>query len=241
MKAFLIHLLISIGVAGTFCLVTVFGWYPAPLLGLQGGITVVGILIAMDAILGPTLTLIVFNPRKTLRERTFDIGFIALLQATAFAYGASVIYLERPQYLVFAETQFFVIKHGEAIGTENPSVETAQRYGRFGPKIVFATIPKEHIASGAALVAGFQGDPTFALDATTYQPLSPNLAKLAREALDPAEIAPLLNTPSPKEQNNSPKPSMKMLYFPLKGRARTALAIVDGASGKFEDIRKPEE
>lgn len=235
LRAFLLHLVTSIIVAGSFSLVTMLCWYPQPLLTLQGGMSIIAILLAVDTILGPAMTLLIFAPHKSRRELTLDIALISIIQGSAFAYGANVIYQERPQYLVFAGTQFFVVKFGESTGIENTAVASAQRYGTLGPKIVYAAIPKEHVTSGAALIAGIQGDPTFALDAANYRPLEAHVNDIAKEALDPSEITPLLTGDAKTTTNHLED----FLYFPIKGRSKTAIAIVSRASGHLEHIHLP--
>ena len=57
-------------------------------------------LIGVDLVLGPLLTLIVFKPGKRLL--IVDVAFIVTLQICALVYGLTVLYNERPYYVVFA-------------------------------------------------------------------------------------------------------------------------------------------
>lgn len=58
------HLVGSVLVA-MLCAGLVFGlWYPSPYGKVAGGFALFGIMVAVDVICGPILTLIVFNPSK---------------------------------------------------------------------------------------------------------------------------------------------------------------------------------
>lgn len=236
LKTSFLHLLASIIIAGSFSVVASLFWYPRPLLTIQGGESVFITLIFINTIFGPALTFLVSSPNKSHIELSLDIALIAAFQTIAFIYGAGVIYQERPQYLVFAGTQFFVVKHGEANGNANNSIDSAQRYRALGPKVVYAVIPREHAFSGAALIAGVQGDPTFALDATSYQPIKANVREMEKNALDSDAIREDLVSYAAKSNT----PAENFLYFPVKGRSKTAIAIVNRSSGELEDIYHPD-
>lgn len=107
-RAFLIHLAASSGLA-LLALVLVFGvWYPAP---LHSAIDVTGIffiLIAVNVVIGPVLTFVVYKAgKKTLR---FDLATIVLLQLTAFCYGLWTVSEGRPAWLVFNVDRFDLVQ-----------------------------------------------------------------------------------------------------------------------------------
>ena len=84
------------GVAG----ITYWSWYPEPTFGIVGVLPIMLMLIAVDLILGPLLTLIVYKHGKPGLK--FDLSVIALVQIVALVYGAHTLYEEKPHYLVFA-------------------------------------------------------------------------------------------------------------------------------------------
>lgn len=107
-KAFLIHLAISIVVA-LAAMALVFGlWYPSPLHAALGVTGIFLLLLAVDVVLGPCLTLVVFKPgKKTL---VFDLAVIVVLQAAALVYGLYTVAEGRPAWLVFAHDRFDVVR-----------------------------------------------------------------------------------------------------------------------------------
>jgi len=105
--AFQRHFALSATVVGLACLLIWKGWYPSPLFELIGTWSVVQVLVGVDLIVGPLLTLILYKPGK--RFLWFDMLVIAIIQISAFVYGMSVIYSERPCYQVFAIDRFEII------------------------------------------------------------------------------------------------------------------------------------
>ena len=73
-KFFSFHLAISVGVA-TLAAFFVFGvWYPYPYRELAGGRELFWLVVFVDVICGPILTLVLFNPGKTKKELFFDFS-----------------------------------------------------------------------------------------------------------------------------------------------------------------------
>lgn len=103
-KAFLVHLSLSCLLA-LAALLLVFGlWYPSPLDKAVGVKGVFLILLGVDVVLGPLLTLLVYKPgKKSLR---FDLATIVFLQLAAFAYGLFTVAEGRPAWLVFNVDHF---------------------------------------------------------------------------------------------------------------------------------------
>ncbi len=56
-------------------------------------------LVGVDLVLGPLLTMIVYRHGKSGLK--FDLSVIALVQLAALIYGANILYEEKPHYLVF--------------------------------------------------------------------------------------------------------------------------------------------
>lgn len=105
------HLGVSV-VLGGFAAAMVLGvLYPPPYAQMVGGLSLFGILAAVDVVCGPLLTFVVFNPVKSRRELMLDLGLIAVLQMSAFGYGMYTLWDARPVYLVFEVDRFYVVTH----------------------------------------------------------------------------------------------------------------------------------
>ena len=106
-KAALFHLSICVVLAGAVFALVVLVWYPPPLFAASGGKTLLMILIGVDVVLGPLITLLVFRSGKPgLR---FDLACIALLQTGALLYGLHAVFLARPVFLAFVIDRFEVV------------------------------------------------------------------------------------------------------------------------------------
>jgi hypothetical protein len=105
--AALIHLAVSAIVAGVIVLLMLFAWYPPPFFTAMGGATLILLLVGVDVILGPLVTLLIFDLKK--KSLRFDILCIAILQAAALAYGASIMFQSRPVYVVYFKDRFDVV------------------------------------------------------------------------------------------------------------------------------------
>ena len=63
-KASFIHFLLSAIVVGAIFSIIFFVWYPGPTFRIAGAVSIVLVLVAVDLVLGPTLTLIVYKEGK---------------------------------------------------------------------------------------------------------------------------------------------------------------------------------
>jgi len=70
-------------------------------------------VILAGVVLGPVLTLIVFDIRKGRKVLTRDMLVIIALQLGAFVWGVHVSYLGRPAYLAFSVDVFHSVSLGE--------------------------------------------------------------------------------------------------------------------------------
>ncbi|HEY9036804.1 MAG TPA: hypothetical protein VIM96_08860 [Pseudomonadales bacterium] len=106
-KAFLSHALFSTTIVLVFFLVIHSFWYPGALFDLENVWEALEVLVPVDAVLGPVLTLYLWDPNK--QGVKFDIAVVLILQVAALAYGGVTIYQQRPAALVFAADRFEVI------------------------------------------------------------------------------------------------------------------------------------
>jgi hypothetical protein len=99
-RAASIHLAMSATIVGTVLAIVFLFWYPGFSFRISGAVNPVFVLVGVDLVVGPILTLIVYVHGK--RGLKFDLFFIAAVQLTALIYGVYTLYSERPSYMVFA-------------------------------------------------------------------------------------------------------------------------------------------
>ena len=103
-----IHLGLSLVIAVLAGLLVFGVWYPYPYREISGGRELFLILIAVDVILGPLITLAIFNRAKPWSELRRDLAFVVLLQLGALGYGMWTVFVARPVHLVFEIYRFNV-------------------------------------------------------------------------------------------------------------------------------------
>ena len=108
-RAAALHFGVSLVVA-TLAAALVFGlWYPYPYRELSGGRELFLLIIAVDVVCGPLLTIVLYNPAKPRAELWRDLGLVVLIQLSALGYGLYVVWQARPVYLVQEIDRFKVI------------------------------------------------------------------------------------------------------------------------------------
>ena len=92
----------------------VFGLlYPAPYRALLGVGAIFVLVLAVDVVSGPLLTLVLASPAKSRRERWLDLGLIGLIQLAALAYGLHSVWAARPVVLAFEVDRLVVVTANE--------------------------------------------------------------------------------------------------------------------------------
>lgn len=110
LRAFVLHLVLSLSVACA-CAVLVFRvWHPAPLDAAVGVTGIFLMMLGIDAVLGPLLTLAVAKEGK--KSLKFDLSVIILLQLAALLYGLHSIAFNRPVYVAFDTFRFDLVQAG---------------------------------------------------------------------------------------------------------------------------------
>lgn len=88
-------------------------WFPHPYGLLSGGLKLFLLVVGVDVVCGPLLTLVLFNPLKLRRELFMDLSLVILIQLTALLYGLHTAYEARPLFLVHEIDRFRVITSGD--------------------------------------------------------------------------------------------------------------------------------
>lgn len=111
-----IHFAVSLLVVGVCALLLVMRWYPDNWIHAAGGVKLLLMLAAIDLILGPLLTGVVFDRRK--KSLPFDLAFIVVLQLGALGYGLYAAYQGRPVFNVFVVDRFEMLSAADVDAAE---------------------------------------------------------------------------------------------------------------------------
>ncbi len=236
LQAASIHFGISAAIAALVVGLMMFIWYPGPLFTAMGGHTLVMILIAVDVVLGPLITLVIFNPRKARHLIRFDLAVIGFVQAAALAYGVFIVSQVRPAFMVFTVDRFDLVAvidlEPEALAMGSRPEYREIPWG--GPRVVGANPPQdastqmEIIMSAAAGGRDVQHFPRF------YAPYE-SLAATAATKAKPVERLRKAHPESAKALDATLARLGRTLedtrYLPLKARAHDYSVLVDAKSG----------
>ena len=139
-SAFAIHLGISFLIFVVLTYLVVFEWYPGIFFDSDGGWRGIRIIIAVDLVLGPLLTLIVFKAGKPGLK--FDMTAIALLQIVCLTAGTYVVYSERPLAVVFSDGRFSVMNKRDYIDAGHKRAPNLRNFPGDSPKWVMVALPE---------------------------------------------------------------------------------------------------
>ena len=113
LQAGFFHLVISGLIALLVAGVVFYIWFPHPYRELAGGRDLFILIVSVDVVCGPLLTLILASPYKAKSELVIDLGIVALLQVCALAIGLYSISMARPVALVFEVDRFRAVTAAE--------------------------------------------------------------------------------------------------------------------------------
>jgi len=106
-KAAAIHLSASAAIAAAVVWAILWIWYPSPFFEALGGARLIALIAGVNVVLGPLITLIVFDTRK--KNLKFDLAAVVVLQLAALTYGVHIAFQARPVYLLFVKDRFEIV------------------------------------------------------------------------------------------------------------------------------------
>ncbi|MGE0098873.1 MAG: TfpX/TfpZ family type IV pilin accessory protein [Hydrogenophaga sp.] len=136
-RAALLHFGLSLLVACAAAWLVFRVWYPAPFHELTGGRSLFLILIVVDVVCGPVLTLVLYDPSKSRFKWRIDMALIVLTQLGALAYGLNQVAGARPVFVAFEGDRFRVVQAMDVDATRMPDApEGLRMLGFGGPRLL---------------------------------------------------------------------------------------------------------
>lgn len=171
-KASLIHLIISLFIVGLILSAAISLWYPEPFLTISGLFSIVLMMLAIDLVLGPLLTFIVFKPKKSSLK--FDLTVIALIQLLALTYGTYTMYKAHPLYIAYAGDRFTPIDANE-VAPEKARYEEFKKSKLSRPTIVYVKKPSDPAELSKVTMEALSGKADLDARPEYYEPISKNI------------------------------------------------------------------
>lgn len=137
LKASGIHLVLSLVVA-SLAAALVFGlWFPGYFAILAGGKGLFVLIASVDIVIGPLITLLIFERTKPRSELVKDLLVISALQLAALSYGVHTMYIARPAVMALEEDRFRVVPAKDVLVSELPeAIGEFRSLSLTGPRIV---------------------------------------------------------------------------------------------------------
>ena len=179
------HFLISLAIFVVLAYVILFHWYPDFFFAIDGGWEGMRIIIGVDLILGPMLTLVVFKAGKPGLK--FDLTAIGTLQAACLIAGLVIVYTERPIFFVYYAEHFYS-SSADSYTSNGVTVPDPTDYSDTAPAKVIALLPENLIEQADFLqILLHDGIPAWAYQ-PTYAKLSEHMDKVMAEGFGEEEL-----------------------------------------------------
>ncbi len=237
-KAAGIHLSIN-AVVALLAAALIYGvWYPRPYSQAAGAGTLVLLLLGVDLVLGPMLTLVVFKVGK--KGLKFDLAAIAITQVCAFLYGLHVVAVARPAFIVGAIDRFVLVSANELdqADLDKATDPAFRRVSWTGPKLVGAQMPSDAKEHNDLLFSGMKGKDIEKLP-QYYVPY----ANVTQKLLSHAKTLEAFKAKHPASNSSidqwlrehSAQKSEDIVTLPLQSSRASMTVLLDRANGAVLD------
>ena len=236
-----VHLVCSVVVAALAGILVFALWYPYPYRELSGGRELFFLVVGVDVVCGPLLTLVLFNRAKPRSELWRDLGLVALIQLGALGYGLLTVWQARPLFLVLEVDRFKVVMAPDldprAVAALPPNLGSSFWAG---PKVVAIRPPESVEEKNHVLFAAIEGGRDYAERPEFYLPYE---GKNALKSLVGAKPVLAFLKQKPDQQAAADKLAIdkktdlsQWLYLPVSGR-QDWVAVLD-TEGQIQGFLK---
>ena len=230
LRASTVHLGISLCIAA-FAAALVFGlWYPYPYGEISGGRELFLLVVAVDVVMGPLITLAIFNSTKPRRELIMDFTVVGTLQLAALGYGLWTVFAARPVHLVFEYSRMSVVHaidvDSDLLAKAPPSLQTLPVTG---PTVIALRPFKNPAEQFDATTAALKGFP-LAARSDLWQAYEPASADVLKEAKPVAELRARFSNQAAQIDlaiAATGRPVTDLRYLPLLSRKTAWTVLLD--------------
>ncbi|MBN8480616.1 MAG: hypothetical protein J0L88_03380 [Xanthomonadales bacterium] len=229
-----IHLSISVVIGLAVLALLFWVWYPAPYFKVSGGLELTMILLGVDLVLGPLMTLVVFKAGK--KSLGFDLSVIAALQLCALLYGLHVIVAARPVFIVGAIDRFNVVAANE-IDPADLAKGTRPEFSTLswtGPRVVAARLPSDTSLRSAlmfATAAGGADIERLPVNYVAYDDEKPHLLARAKPLEDLREKSAAASDAVDAWLRERARAEAEVVWLPIKARRASLTMLLDARTG----------
>jgi hypothetical protein len=208
-------------------------WFPPPFQKIMGGTELFLLVVGCDLVLGPLLSLVVYNSRKPRRQLLIDYSIIGIVQLGALVYGVLIVSGTRPVAVAFSGDRIEVVSARD-VSEKNLAEARDPQYATLpwtGPRYVYIDVPAaDH---DDALFASLGGDEEH-MRPKFYRPYEFALPDIRRRGGRLDEL--VAKHPQAKSQIDAAVaaadvPADRLLWLPARGITGFWTALIDGDTG----------
>jgi len=107
------HSLVTLFCAVVTYFLVFYVWYPDVFARLMPGTKLFFLVLCVEVVLGPCISLVIFNPAKSRRELIVDYLIVGSIQLSALVYGVLSVVDSRPVYVVFVKDRLEIVSAAE--------------------------------------------------------------------------------------------------------------------------------
>jgi hypothetical protein len=243
LKAFALHLLASSATLTLILGSLYLGWYRWPGWRLADVSHVVPVMVGVDVVVGPLLTLIIARSSKPRRELARDIAMIVAVQLIALSYGTMSLWNGRPLYYAFSVN---VLQLVQAYDIDAPELAVGRRqnpelapYWNSLPRWIWAPLPQDSEESQKIVAAAISGGDDVISMPRYYKRWEQGLPALRSQLKKVDDVAYFARSEKEKLKAHMRAAGLatdQPNSMPLTGRGHPMLAVFDPASLKIAGI-----
>jgi hypothetical protein len=142
--AFAIHFLVTASLGAVAAALIFFVWFPRPYATMIGGTELFMLVVGCDLVLGPLLSLVIYNSSKTRRALVIDYSIVGAAQLAMMVYGVYIVAGTRPVEIAFSVDRLEVVTARDISDAELAAARSPQyrRLSLTGPRFVSIQVPK---------------------------------------------------------------------------------------------------
>jgi hypothetical protein len=231
-KAACIHLALSAIVAAAVVFVMLFVWYPTPYFTAMGGVGLVTLIVGVDVVLGPLITLVIFDTKK--KSLKFDLACVVFVQVAALAYGVFTMFQARPVYAVFNKDRFDVVIAADMNAAERAKVMNPafRSLPLSGPQTVAMDVPTDPKELERMMFSGIDTR-AFSQHYVSYELKAKEAAAASQTLVQKQKLSPESAEKTRAFLLKSGLDESKVGVLPMYTRNKDMTVVVERATGKI--------
>jgi hypothetical protein len=230
--ATLLHALVTCASGSIAAFLIFYLWYPDDYAQMVGGLDLFLLVCGVELVLGPALSFIIYNPRKSRRELLLDYSLVGFVQLAALTFGIHSTFIARPVFTVFVKDRFEIVTQAD-IQDDLSSVPSAlMPLSWSGPKLITVEFPTDSRQSSEILFSALAGKDIHLMP-QYYRPLPRGEAAEASGSIP--ELAARVGDPKFRSQLAAFASAEDFGWLPVMTRSGVWTAVLDRQTGNVVD------